>query len=147
MSHKIIPMGLNKKIALVAHDNKKRDLVDWALFNRVLLAQFRALALEAPDAAVGSPPSRPGPPAPMPGPAPSAAPEPVRGSGASPSEALTDKEARILDLLAQGLSNRQIAAAVFLAEGTVKNYVSRIMEKLHASSRLELAVRAVARKA
>jgi DNA-binding NarL/FixJ family response regulator len=61
-------------------------------------------------------------------------------------EALTDKEARILDLLAQGMSNKQIAATVFLAEGTVKNYVSRIMEKLHASSRLELAIRAVARK-
>ncbi len=61
-------------------------------------------------------------------------------------EALTDKEARILDLLAQGLSNKQIAATVFLAEGTVKNYVSRIMDKLHASSRFELAVRAVARR-
>jgi DNA-binding NarL/FixJ family response regulator len=61
-------------------------------------------------------------------------------------EALSDKEGRILDLLAQGLSNKQIAAAVFLAEGTVKNYVSRIMEKLHAGSRLELAVRAVSRR-
>jgi DNA-binding NarL/FixJ family response regulator len=59
---------------------------------------------------------------------------------------LNDKETRILDLLAQGLSNKQIAASVFLAEGTVKNYVSRIMEKLHASSRIELALRAVARR-
>ena len=58
---------------------------------------------------------------------------------------LNDKETRILDLLAQGKSNKQIAAAVYLAEGTVKNYLSRIMEKLHASSRLELALRAVAR--
>lgn len=64
----------------------------------------------------------------------------------APEEVLTDKESRILDLLAQGKSNKQIAAAVFLAEGTVKNYVSRIMDKLHASSRLELAVRAVARR-
>ncbi|OYU00212.1 MAG: DNA-binding response regulator [Burkholderiales bacterium PBB1] len=61
-------------------------------------------------------------------------------------ELLTDKESRILDLIAQGKSNKQIAATVFLAEGTVKNYVSRIMDKLHASSRLELAVRAVARR-
>jgi len=61
-------------------------------------------------------------------------------------EPLNDKEARILDLLAQGKSNKQIAAAVFLAEGTVKNYVSRIMAKLHASSRLELAMRAVSRR-
>ncbi len=59
---------------------------------------------------------------------------------------LNEKESRILDLLAQGLSNKQIAAAVFLAEGTVKNYISRIMEKLHASSRLELALRGVARR-
>jgi DNA-binding NarL/FixJ family response regulator len=48
--------------------------------------------------------------------------------------------------VAQGLSNKQIAAAVFLAEGTVKNYVSRIMEKLHASSRVELALRAGQRR-
>ena len=61
-------------------------------------------------------------------------------------EPLNDKETRILDLLAAGKSNKQIAAAVFLAEGTVKNYVSRIMEKLHASSRIELAMRAVSRR-
>jgi DNA-binding NarL/FixJ family response regulator len=60
---------------------------------------------------------------------------------------LTEKEERILELIAQGNSNRQIAAAVFLAEGTVKNYVSRIMDKLHARSRTELAVRAVGRRA
>ncbi|BFO57412.1 response regulator [Acidovorax sacchari] len=61
-------------------------------------------------------------------------------------EPLTGKEERILQLIADGLSNKQIGAAVFLAEGTVKNYVSRIMEKLHARSRTELAVRAVARR-
>ena len=62
-------------------------------------------------------------------------------------EPLTDKEERILDLLSLGKSNKQIASTVFLAEGTVKNYVSRIMEKLHARSRTELAVRAVGRRA
>lgn len=67
-------------------------------------------------------------------------------ASATCEEALTEKETRILDLLAQGKSNKQIATAVFLAEGTVKNYVSRIMDKLHADSRLELAVRAVARR-
>lgn len=61
-------------------------------------------------------------------------------------EPLNDKELRILDLLAAGKSNKQIAATVFLAEGTVKNYVSRIMDKLHATSRIELAMRAVARR-
>lgn len=61
-------------------------------------------------------------------------------------ESLTDKESRVLDLLAQGRSNKQIATAMFLAEGTVKNYVSRIMDKLHARSRTELVLRAVARQ-
>jgi DNA-binding NarL/FixJ family response regulator len=55
-------------------------------------------------------------------------------------EALGDKEEKILQLITDGLSNRQIAAAMFLAEGTVKNYVSRIMEKLHANTRTALAV-------
>lgn len=71
---------------------------------------------------------------------------PVPSAAALDEEALTDKESRILDLIAEGKSNRQIAATVFLAEGTVKNYVSRIMEKLHASSRVELALRAAARR-
>jgi DNA-binding NarL/FixJ family response regulator len=53
---------------------------------------------------------------------------------------LTDKESKVLQLIAEGKSNKQIAAMLFLAEGTVKNYVSRIMEKLHAGSRTELAV-------
>lgn len=61
-------------------------------------------------------------------------------------EPLSQKEARILDLLAQGMSNKQIAAAVFLAEGTVKNYLTRIMDKLHAANRLELAVRALGQR-
>jgi DNA-binding NarL/FixJ family response regulator len=56
------------------------------------------------------------------------------------AEALTDKEQRILELIAEGMSNRQIALSVFLAEGTIKNYVSRIMEKLHANTRTELAI-------
>lgn len=53
---------------------------------------------------------------------------------------LNDKEEKILRLITDGLSNRQIAAAMCLAEGTVKNYVSRIMEKLHANTRTALAV-------
>jgi len=56
------------------------------------------------------------------------------------TEALNDKEEKILERIAEGMSNRQIGAALFLAEGTVKNYVSRIMEKLHANTRTELAI-------
>lgn len=59
------------------------------------------------------------------------------------TEPLNDKEEKILQLIAEGKSNKQIAGAVFLAEGTVKNYVSRIMEKLHANTRTELAVMSV----
>ena len=44
MTYKKIPMGLNKKIALVAHDNKKRDLIEWAQYNRVLLAHHKIYA-------------------------------------------------------------------------------------------------------
>jgi DNA-binding NarL/FixJ family response regulator len=57
------------------------------------------------------------------------------------TEELTDKEERVLRLITDGSSNRQIAQAMSLAEGTVKNYVSRIMGKLHANTRTELAVR------
>jgi DNA-binding NarL/FixJ family response regulator len=58
----------------------------------------------------------------------------------SDAETLNDKEEKVLQLITEGMSNRQIAAAMFLAEGTVKNYVSRIMEKLHANTRTALAV-------
>jgi methylglyoxal synthase len=44
MTRKKIPMEHDKKIALVAHDNKKRDLVEWAKFNRDLLAHHQVFA-------------------------------------------------------------------------------------------------------
>jgi len=44
MPNCIIEMGYNKKIALVAHDNKKRDLLEWAKFNRDLLAHHDVYA-------------------------------------------------------------------------------------------------------
>jgi len=56
------------------------------------------------------------------------------------TESLNEREASILRLIVTGKTNRQIADIVFLAEGTVKNYVSRIMDKLHAATRTELAV-------
>jgi len=75
-------------------------------------------------------------------------PDSVQAPATAPSESnlgsdLNEKEAKVLQLIAEGMTNKQIASTVFLAEGTVKNYVSRIMEKLHASSRTELAVMAV----
>ena len=70
----------------------------------------------------------------------------ARSGATDLDEPLTAKEERILQLIAEGMSNKQIGAAVFLAEGTVKNYVSRVMEKLHARSRTELAVRALGRR-
>ena len=56
------------------------------------------------------------------------------------AETLSDKEEKILHLITDGMSNRQIANVMCLAEGTVKNYVSRIMEKLHANTRTALAM-------
>ncbi len=44
MTNKIIPMLADKRIALVAHDNKKRDLLEWAKFNRDLLAHHKVYA-------------------------------------------------------------------------------------------------------
>jgi DNA-binding NarL/FixJ family response regulator len=58
-------------------------------------------------------------------------------------EPLNEREERILQLIVEGRSNRYIGKAVHLAEGTVKNYVSRIMEKFHANTRTELAVMSV----
>jgi DNA-binding NarL/FixJ family response regulator len=62
------------------------------------------------------------------------------GRGLSSTEQLTDKEERVLRLITDGSSNRQIAQAMALAEGTIKNYVSRIMGKLHANTRTQLAL-------
>jgi DNA-binding NarL/FixJ family response regulator len=66
--------------------------------------------------------------------------------GAFSAEPLTIREERILALVAEGRSNRNIAETIFLAEGTVKNYVSRIMDKLGVQSRTELAVKAARRR-
>ena len=65
------------------------------------------------------------------------------GGGDGSEEALTTREDAILRLVAVGRSNKEIANELNLAEGTVKNYVSRIMDKLNVRSRTELAVKAV----
>ena len=55
-------------------------------------------------------------------------------------QSLTDQERRILELIAEGLTNRQIAERMFLAEKTVKNYVSSILAKLGMERRTQAAV-------
>ena len=52
---------------------------------------------------------------------------------------LTDQERKILELISEGLTNRQIAEQIFLAEKTVKNYVSNILAKLGMNRRSEAA--------
>ena len=53
---------------------------------------------------------------------------------------LTRREAETLELLASGLTNRQIAQRLFLSEKTVRNYISAILGKLHANDRTEAAL-------
>jgi two-component system response regulator DevR len=53
---------------------------------------------------------------------------------------LTDRERKILDLIAEGMTNRQIGERLFLAEKTVKNYVSNLLSKLGMERRTEAAV-------
>jgi two-component system response regulator DevR len=66
----------------------------------------------------------------------------LRGEGAQVNDGIADltpQERKILDLVAEGMTNRQIAEKVFLAEKTVKNYVSNILLKLGLSRRAEAA--------
>ena len=53
---------------------------------------------------------------------------------------LTDKEWEMTTLVAQGLSNKEIASEMFLSEGTVRNYLSQILEKLDLRDRTQLAI-------
>jgi DNA-binding NarL/FixJ family response regulator len=58
------------------------------------------------------------------------------------SESLSERELEILRLIARGASNREIAATLFLAEGTVKNHVTNILGKLAARDRTQAAIKA-----
>ncbi|HEV3355793.1 MAG TPA: response regulator transcription factor [Pseudonocardiaceae bacterium] len=57
-----------------------------------------------------------------------------------PLAGLSEQERSLLDLLGEGLTNRQIAERMFLAEKTVKNYVSRLLAKLGMERRTQAAV-------
>ena len=62
--------------------------------------------------------------------------------GISLPEPLSEREQEILRLIAQGLSNREISQRLYLAEGTVKNYVTTILQKVGARDRTQAALMA-----
>ncbi|MBF1300195.1 MAG: response regulator transcription factor [Parvimonas sp.] len=55
-------------------------------------------------------------------------------------ENLTQKEIEIIEQIAKGLSNKEISEKLFLSEGTVRNYISGILEKLELRDRTQLAI-------
>ncbi len=65
----------------------------------------------------------------------------------STTDSLSPQEQRILEHISEGMTNKQIAEAMFLAEHTVKNYVTGLLRKLKMSSRTEAAIYATKRKA
>ena len=67
---------------------------------------------------------------------------PIRQPDDGLAEPLSEREREILRLMAQGLTNREIADRLSLAQGTVKNYVTTILQKLGARDRTQAALRA-----
>ena len=65
--------------------------------------------------------------------------------GESEQVVLSPREREVLDLLAEGCSNKQIAGRLFIAETTVKGYVAALLDKLGVDSRLQAVVRAAQR--
>jgi two-component system, NarL family, nitrate/nitrite response regulator NarL len=59
---------------------------------------------------------------------------------ADPRDDLTDRERQILERVAGGMSNREIAQQLFLSEKTVKHYMTNILQKLHVRNRVEAAL-------
>ena len=71
--------------------------------------------------------------------------EQLRNRQADPLALLTQRERSVLDLIARGMSNRQIGDQLHLTEGTVKGYVSTILAKLKLEDRTQAALFAVQR--
>ena len=55
-------------------------------------------------------------------------------------EGLSDRELDVLKLVAEGMNNKEIAAELFLSEGTVRNYISNLLDKLDLRDRTQLAI-------
>ncbi|MFI5768288.1 response regulator [Streptomyces sp. NPDC051658] len=68
----------------------------------------------------------------------------TEGPGAAPNRqkyGLSSREVEVMELIASGMSNQQIAATCFISEKTVKNHINRIFTKLHSASRSEAIAR------
>ena len=68
-------------------------------------------------------------------------PKPAPSVGVTRNELLSEREREILSFMAGGFSNKEIANAVFLAEGTVKNHVSNILTKLDCRDRTQAVLK------
>jgi len=66
----------------------------------------------------------------------------LAAKGPAAVEELTEREHQILELMARGLSNREIAERLYLTEGTVKNHLSHVFQKVSARRRTEALARA-----
>ncbi|GGL45158.1 response regulator [Sporolactobacillus putidus] len=67
---------------------------------------------------------------------------PVKKKSETPpmDESLTGREKKVLTLIAEGRSNKEIAEKLYLSDGTVRNYITRMLEKLQLRTRTQLAV-------
>jgi DNA-binding NarL/FixJ family response regulator len=65
------------------------------------------------------------------------------GRPETPAPRLTERELQVLEKVAEGMSNREVAGVLGISENTVKNHVRNILEKLHLHSRMEAVLYAV----
>lgn len=66
---------------------------------------------------------------------------PARPSACEMNEGLSEREAAIVGLVVEGLDNKEIAARLYLSEGTVRNHISAVLQKLDLKNRTQLVVR------